>query len=419
MERYGRTKLALFVALIVLTLSVVLAVISLFPTYTGNTQTRVLVNSTFTLSPNEIYRQGLGSFRGGENISVLIQSPTIFVRNFSILTYNGSHYTVSSSSDIAYTFKAGADYYDAVFTSVSSTAGEIHFQTSVQQPQATFSYSWLNEPAKTLFILSSTVVIVVLMTATTDAKGEVHFKLPTREFSETQVLPLKVALPERNLQTAVNFMLSAQAFSIRRRAPCGRSTWPARPSRRRSTRTTPRASRSAKSSRSRSSSRPRSTARWASGSSRSTRSRRPPPTARRGRRSRLDKGGNYVVRVEGIDRFKNADHRAVRRADLRRRGQGAAPHPGRHAHLQGRRHGRDQGPLARAAGAGPGHVPGRPRVGLPAGRVEAGRQRAFDPDDRAAGAELRSLGGRDDGRRESAEGRGSGECRVARALSVQ
>ena len=51
-------------------------------------------------------------------------------------------------------------------------------------------------------------------TATTDAKGEVHFKLPTREFSETQVLTFKVALPERNLQTAVNYMLSVQAFSI-------------------------------------------------------------------------------------------------------------------------------------------------------------------------------------------------------------
>ena len=40
-------------------------------------------------------------------------------------------------------------------------------------------------------------------TATTDAKGEVHFKLPTREFSETQLLTLRVALPERNLQAAV------------------------------------------------------------------------------------------------------------------------------------------------------------------------------------------------------------------------
>ena len=53
-----------------------------------------------------------------------------------------------------------------------------------------------------------------LYTATTDAKGEVRFKLPTREFSETQVLPLVVTLPERNLQTAANFVLSCQGFSI-------------------------------------------------------------------------------------------------------------------------------------------------------------------------------------------------------------
>jgi hypothetical protein len=51
-------------------------------------------------------------------------------------------------------------------------------------------------------------------TAATDAKGEVHFKLPTREFSETQVLGLRVALPERNVLTIVNYMLAVQAFSI-------------------------------------------------------------------------------------------------------------------------------------------------------------------------------------------------------------
>ena len=51
-------------------------------------------------------------------------------------------------------------------------------------------------------------------TATTDEKGEVHFKLPTREFSETQLLELKAELPEQNVQIVVNYMLSAQAFSI-------------------------------------------------------------------------------------------------------------------------------------------------------------------------------------------------------------
>ena len=53
-----------------------------------------------------------------------------------------------------------------------------------------------------------------LHTATTDDKGEVHFKLPTREFTETQVLPLVVTLPERNLQTAVVFVLATQGFTI-------------------------------------------------------------------------------------------------------------------------------------------------------------------------------------------------------------
>ncbi len=51
-------------------------------------------------------------------------------------------------------------------------------------------------------------------TATTDSRGQVPFKLPTREFQETQVLPLVVTLPERNLRTAVHFVLACQGFSV-------------------------------------------------------------------------------------------------------------------------------------------------------------------------------------------------------------
>ncbi len=51
-------------------------------------------------------------------------------------------------------------------------------------------------------------------TATTDEQGEVSFKLATREFNETQTLPLVVTFPERNLQTAVNFFLAAQGFAL-------------------------------------------------------------------------------------------------------------------------------------------------------------------------------------------------------------
>ncbi len=50
--------------------------------------------------------------------------------------------------------------------------------------------------------------------AKTDDKGEVHFKLPTRDFRETQTLPLVVTLAERNLTTVQNFFLATQGFAI-------------------------------------------------------------------------------------------------------------------------------------------------------------------------------------------------------------
>jgi len=51
-------------------------------------------------------------------------------------------------------------------------------------------------------------------TATTDEKGEVKFKLATRDFSESQLLPLVVTLPERNLSVAKNLVLATQGFSL-------------------------------------------------------------------------------------------------------------------------------------------------------------------------------------------------------------
>ena len=53
-----------------------------------------------------------------------------------------------------------------------------------------------------------------LQTATTDAKGEVHINLPTRDYSESQILPLAVQLPEGNIAVQINFVLAAQGFSI-------------------------------------------------------------------------------------------------------------------------------------------------------------------------------------------------------------
>jgi len=53
-----------------------------------------------------------------------------------------------------------------------------------------------------------------LHTARTDEKGEVRFSLPTREFGESQALSLVVTLPERNLEVAENFFLATQDFGI-------------------------------------------------------------------------------------------------------------------------------------------------------------------------------------------------------------
>ena len=194
------------------------------------------------------------------------------------------------------------------------------------------------------------------------------------------------SLPERNLQTAVNFVLAAQGFSHRRRARCGRSTWPARRSRSRSTTNDAEGKPIAqKLDAQGAASRPPSTARSASGWSRSTRSRR------RGRRhgpadAQARQGRPTTsLRAEG--------HRPLQEPDHRRSTPVQISDDEDHVRLRilADKHtfkvgdtAAVQAPLARGAGPGPGHVPGRPGARLPAGRVEEGRQRARDPDDRAS-----------------------------------
>ena len=138
------TKVLLLIAITVLVMSVVLATISLFPKESGGNQSTVLLNDTFQLSPNETYMEGLGSFRGGENISLSVQCPTAFEKNFSIIfptrpyffIINSSvDYSVLTQSNITYSFVAQANYYEAFFVSDSPNVGTVHFQASAQEPQ--------------------------------------------------------------------------------------------------------------------------------------------------------------------------------------------------------------------------------------------------------------------------------------------
>ena len=165
------TKALLFIAIIILVLSVVLSTISLFPSNAGSVQSNVLVNDNFRLSPNETYIEGLGSFAGKENISISVQCPTAFEKNFSLivptrpdifLLNNTLDYSVSTQSNITYTFTAVTNYYEAIIVSVSPSVGIIHFQAFTQEPKITSSYSWLNEPSKILFLIS--LVLSLLLT---------------------------------------------------------------------------------------------------------------------------------------------------------------------------------------------------------------------------------------------------------------
>lgn len=163
MKRFGTAKNLFLVAIVLLALSVALAVTSIYPVVQLENQSSVLINESFNLSPNETYRQGLGSFQGGENISLQVESPAAFVKNFSILTYNGLRYSNFTSLDVTYTFTAGADYYEVVFYSNSTNAGIVNFEASVQHPKILFPFSQLNAPAKTLFLISLGLALLALL----------------------------------------------------------------------------------------------------------------------------------------------------------------------------------------------------------------------------------------------------------------
>jgi hypothetical protein len=156
-------KILLFAAILLLVLSIVLAVVSLFPVVTGEDQSSVIIDDSFRLSQNETRRQGLGSFHGGENISLLVQCPTVFPKNFSIITYNGVRYSNFTSLDVAYFFTAGADYYEAVFFSSSPNAGIVHFKVTAQEPKVLFPFSWLSASAKIMFLASLGLALLVVL----------------------------------------------------------------------------------------------------------------------------------------------------------------------------------------------------------------------------------------------------------------
>ena len=166
------TQILLFAAMFFIVLSISLATVSLYTIPDkGSILTFILVNDNFQLSPNETYRQGLGSFYGGENITLEVQSSPLLQKNFSLmlplsndvlLIKTGISYN-TTQPNFTYSFIASPDYYDAVFTSASHSSGTVHFQAVEQKPAVIYPYSWLNESSEILFIASLTAALLIAL----------------------------------------------------------------------------------------------------------------------------------------------------------------------------------------------------------------------------------------------------------------
>ena len=159
----GSYKNLLLPAIVLLILSISLSVTSFYSNPTGGIQNSSIIDNSFRLHQNETYRQGVGAFQGGENITLTVQSPTAFMKKISIITYDGTLYVNSSKQNIVHTFTADAIYYETAFYSNSSNASWVNFKVSVQKPIVNLPYSWLNIPAKTTFILGLTLAILAFL----------------------------------------------------------------------------------------------------------------------------------------------------------------------------------------------------------------------------------------------------------------
>lgn len=175
----------LSVSAALLVLSVVLALASIYPLQTGQTQTGVLLDERFHLSSMETRRQGLGSFHGGENLIVQVQGDPWFVKNFSIITYRAVNFTEQSSGDITFSFFAGADYYEVVFYCLPGTSGNVHLTVTVNKPGVEYPYTALGSPAKMLFAASLSVIILVTLKTAVDQNAKKSFPTVLPSISRT------------------------------------------------------------------------------------------------------------------------------------------------------------------------------------------------------------------------------------------
>lgn len=164
LKRFRAGNFLLVGSLLLVLLGVSLSLVSFFPNSGGLQQGGVIVDDTFCLSPNETYREGLGSFHGDETITLYVNQTGTGALNFTLLTYNGQRYSTVSAANLTHTFPAGADYYEVAFQANAFTATQVHLQAFVIEPSLTYPFSWLSLPAKILFYVGwATLMLFILL----------------------------------------------------------------------------------------------------------------------------------------------------------------------------------------------------------------------------------------------------------------
>jgi hypothetical protein len=191
-----RRKGLFAVLLMLLFGSVVTAVASFYPVTGHGTQTRIVVDETFRISPLEIYRQGLGTYQGTENITVHLATSVGSSVKLSIITYDGFLYTNDSASQVDYTFKTKADYYEVVLNANATTNADIRLQVTVQKPAVEYPLSYLAEAAKLLFIFSSGAIMFLIIKPFFDKRSSAQTPrdAPKSVFQQKNLKWLKIGL---------------------------------------------------------------------------------------------------------------------------------------------------------------------------------------------------------------------------------
>jgi hypothetical protein len=160
MNIHVASKRWLTIALAVIVIGAFLSVASLYPVGVDQKKSYVIVDDTIALTSTETYRQSLGTFGSGENITVSISSLTNRTVNFYIMTYNGALYS-DVSAHAKYTFIAKAENYELEFN--PSTSNELSLKVTVQKQVVQYPLAWLEASAKVLFFSGVIFAVAVLL----------------------------------------------------------------------------------------------------------------------------------------------------------------------------------------------------------------------------------------------------------------